>query len=993
MISRTLIGLSLCSWNANGILSKINEFKLFVEKYSPDIILVQETKLRLIHNIRIANYTCYRNDRVADGHAVGGGTLIMIKNSINHFNTQTPQLHYTEATVVTINPPNFNPLTIIGIYIPPSSDNRLFTLDIENLIQINSSCVIFGDFNATHNAWNCSNNSIRGNQLKNFTDILDIEIAFPDTPTRSARKANLLLAKEHHEELMAIAANQSPSPAQTPSKSSSEIEVSNIFSTPVKCKRTFKSPNKGTAKKSKPSEEVIALSNSYSAIAPIEEDAEDLSNTEDTVVDTAPGTEEEVNTPQAPVEDPSNIDMIDKEQENSDEPLLADDASGHTSSSTKDIQPKKRTPPIVIDEQYNTPGLLLEISEIVGRKVMGKIVGRKLKVFPEDSDAHRKIQNFISVKKLKSHTYEMAGEKQLKTVIRGLPSDFDVDEIIQELGTHNITPEHVSVMRNRKQNKNMPLFCVKYKFGELRNFLCDEYPDIIGIQETHLGPADSFKLPNYICHRSDRLSHRGGGTAIFVRNSLRHHVVSFNTNTFENTTVKLELGNNTHLTLSCIYKPPRNHINTTELDAILNASPKIMLFGDFNAHHPCWNPGRLNTHGNSLYNWASAHALDIMAPTAPTYYAARGTCSILDIAFAKNLILEDINSLNDLSSDHNPVLIDLALNNSLPKNLRTLKSTNWIKFQEIVFNSSPGNPVIDANNIDNAILITGMITSAISATTVTKRQIKTQISEHRNKSWHNLLSNLHPEDNSLYNLQRKLVKKPTIIPPLAGRNGILYPDDEKAEEFKNNLEATFQENSEPYNDTIIELVESETLSYDFLANSKAGCPQGFCLSHHLNDIYTYDFPHHPSVSICLFADDAAVFAQAANLKYTQCTLQRYLHTLESWLTDWRIAINVDKTQATVFRKHGCSKIPKTLSLFDEDIEWVNVLLLPSALVRVVRRSGKWHIKLNGQNNSAGTATDEVCPPNGRLPCLLRSDWPRPVARRNWAWEWIGSIRK
>ncbi|GFW16122.1 hypothetical protein TNCV_4681141 [Trichonephila clavipes] len=67
---------------------------------------------------------------------------------------------------------------------------------------------------------------------------------------------------------------------------------------------------------------------------------------------------------------------------------------------------------------------------------------------------------------------------------------------------------------------------------------------------------------------------------------------------------------------------------------------------------------------------------EIMAPTAPTYYAARGTCSILDIAFAKNLILEDINSVNDLSSDHNPVLIDLALNNSLPKNLRTLKSTN-----------------------------------------------------------------------------------------------------------------------------------------------------------------------------------------------------------------------------------------------------------------------------------------------------------------------------
>ncbi|GFU93848.1 RNA-directed DNA polymerase from mobile element jockey [Trichonephila clavipes] len=445
---------------------------------------------------------------------------------------------------------------------------------------------------------------------------------------------------------------------------------------------------------------------------------------------------------------------------------------------------------------------------------MGKIVGGKLKVFPEDANAHRKIQNFISVKKLKSHTYEMAGEKQLKTVIRGLPSDFDVDEIIQELGTHNITPEHVSVMRNRKQNKNMPLFLVV-----------------------------SRKCP--------------ANQAIF-----------------QVTSIGIELGNNTHLTLSCIYKPPRNHINTSELDAILNASPKVMLFGDFNAHHPCWNPGRPNTHGNTLYNWASTHALEIMAPTAPTYYAARGTCSILDIAFAKNLILEDINSVNDLSSDHNPVLIDLALNNSLPKNLRTLKSTNWIKFQEIVFNSIPGNPIIDTNNIDNAINnFTGMITSAISATTVTK-----------------VISTPHLR---LPHRIRELIKIknrfPDYYPPLAGRNGILYSDDEKAEEFKNNLEATFQENAEPYNDQIIELVESETS--DFLANS----------------------------------NDAAVLAQGANLKYTQCTLQRYLHTLESWLTDWRIAINVDKTQAIVFRKHRRNIIPKTLSLFDEDIEWVNVV--------------------------------------------------------------------
>ncbi|GFU07206.1 hypothetical protein TNCV_4946771 [Trichonephila clavipes] len=178
---------------------------------------------------------------------------------------------------------------------------------------------------------------------------------------KGARKTNTLLVKEHQEAIKAMVAKQPP----TPSRSSSEIDVSKEFTTPVKCKRTFKSPNKGTAKKAKPSEEVIALSNSFSAIAPIEADVTDLN--EDNVVDTAPGTEEEDSTPQAPVEDPCNIDMIDEEQESPDESPLAVDAGGHTSSSTKDTQPKKRTPPIVIDEQYNTRGLLLEISEVVGK--------------------------------------------------------------------------------------------------------------------------------------------------------------------------------------------------------------------------------------------------------------------------------------------------------------------------------------------------------------------------------------------------------------------------------------------------------------------------------------------------------------------------------------------------------------------------------------------------------------------------------------------------
>ncbi|GFX69701.1 probable RNA-directed DNA polymerase from transposon X-element [Trichonephila clavipes] len=145
--------LSLGSWNANGLLSKISEFKLFVEK----------------------------NDRITNGPA-RGGTLIFIKSSIPHFNS--PTLHHVEATTVTLTPPNTNHISITSIYVPPRSDNLLFPLDLETILQINSNCVILGDFNATHNSWNCSNNSTRDIQLKNFADITNLEIAFPNTPTR-----------------------------------------------------------------------------------------------------------------------------------------------------------------------------------------------------------------------------------------------------------------------------------------------------------------------------------------------------------------------------------------------------------------------------------------------------------------------------------------------------------------------------------------------------------------------------------------------------------------------------------------------------------------------------------------------------------------------------------------------------------------------------------------------------------------------------------------
>ncbi|GFX27693.1 probable RNA-directed DNA polymerase from transposon X-element [Trichonephila clavipes] len=359
-----------------------------------------------------------------------------------------------------------------------------------------------------------------------------------------------------------------------------------------------------------------------------------------------------------------------------------------------------------------------------------------------------------------------------------------------------------------------------------------------------------MRIPNYTCHRSDRLTHRGGGTAILVKNSIKHHAIVSTSNTFENTTVIIQIGNNTKVTMACIYKHPHGSINVTELDAILRHNNKTFLFGDFNAKHTSWNPGRGNANGTILSNWAISSAIDIIAPDTPTHFNHNAPSTVIDIGFAANLSHSNVFTINELSSDHNPVIFDFVINAQLPPLLQTLKTTNWIKFQEILLYNMQGNPTID--NLDQAVQnFSNIVSDAINTSTSTRviktthlrlpinireliktknrfrklwnntryppykrevnalvRQIRIEINEHKNRTWKNFLSTLNVEDNSLYQLHKRITKKHTVIPPLHGPSGMAYSDFEKAEAFKDTLEVTFQENSEPYSDDKIEEVET-----------------------------------------------------------------------------------------------------------------------------------------------------------------------------------------
>ncbi|GFR11775.1 putative RNA-directed DNA polymerase from transposon X-element [Trichonephila clavata] len=162
-------GLRLTSWNANGVRSRIVELRDFIDKHSPDLILLQETHLGSGDTLQIPNYTTYRDDRpTLPTQKRRGGTAILIKSSLPHFRTPTQPMGTAEATSVTLTPPGSNHITITSIYLMNQNVIANINTDLETIFSISNVSIICGDFNAHNTYWGCSYNNGRGKSILNF---------------------------------------------------------------------------------------------------------------------------------------------------------------------------------------------------------------------------------------------------------------------------------------------------------------------------------------------------------------------------------------------------------------------------------------------------------------------------------------------------------------------------------------------------------------------------------------------------------------------------------------------------------------------------------------------------------------------------------------------------------------------------------------------------------------------------------------------------------
>lgn len=89
-----------------------------------------------------------------------------------------------------------------------------------------------------------------------------------------------------------------------------------------------------------------------------------------------------------------------------------------------------------------------------------------------------------------------------------------------------------------------------------------------------------------------------------------------------------------------------------------------------------------------------------------------------------------------------------------------------------------------------------------------------------------------------------------------------------------------------------------TLSSNYPCQS--GVPQGSILSPTLYNLFTNDIPTYPHTHLAIFADDTAIFAANNNRRYAIIAITKHLKLLSNYFINWKISINVDKTNAILF---------------------------------------------------------------------------------------------
>ena len=133
-----------------------------------------------------------------------------------------------------------------------------------------------------------------------------------------------------------------------------------------------------------------------------------------------------------------------------------------------------------------------------------------------------------------------------------------------------------------------------------------------------------------------------------------------------------------------VYAPPiRSSLTDSRTEffppSILSSSRNLFILWDFNCHQPLWDSrGSSDPRGKEVFDWViSSDLLHLNDPDTPTLlHRSSGSRSSPDITFAPSFLAVSYSCkvLQDLGSDHLPILLSVSLRSFSPTSVLLLST-------------------------------------------------------------------------------------------------------------------------------------------------------------------------------------------------------------------------------------------------------------------------------------------------------------------------------
>jgi hypothetical protein len=134
---------------------------------------------------------------------------------------------------------------------------------------------------------------------------------------------------------------------------------------------------------------------------------------------------------------------------------------------------------------------------------------------------------------------------------------------------------------------------------KLKTFISIHNIDIMLVSETHFTEKSYLKLPNYaVYHTSHPAGTARGGTAILIKNTIKHHQLNNYSQDFLQASSVLVEDSVGPLTILAVYLPPKHKVKQEQLEDFCNTLEcRFIAGGDYSANHTDWGSRLITPRG------------------------------------------------------------------------------------------------------------------------------------------------------------------------------------------------------------------------------------------------------------------------------------------------------------------------------------------------------------------------------------------------------------